>query len=424
MGLYNPTALTELHTDASSHGLGAIQKQSDTKWAPVAFYSQAMNQAKAKYYSFELEMLAIVRSIERFHIYLYGITFTVITDCNALVYAVNKANLNPRIARWTLLLQNYDFKVEHRPGKRIAHVDVLSRQVSYLEILPLERELEFRQLQDPRLKQIASELEYGAENNEFLLINGLVYKKDIDRNRFAIPESMINNLIRVHHDDMAHCGLETTFQGLYSSYWFPAMRKRIRDYIDNCIICLYANSATNRLEGESQIDDSPPAVPFEMIHVDHFGPLQETENGFKFILVIIDACTRYTWLFAAKSTSARESCNILKFLFNVSGKPSKIISDRGTSFTASEFTNFVKDLNIKLIKIAVASPWSNGMVERVNHYLKSGLAKVINSPSDWEQKLGVFQYVLNNTHHSAVKTTSSKLLLGQDTTSQGIATKT
>lgn len=142
-----------------------LQKQEDAKWAPVAFFSQATNQAESRYHSFELEMLAIVRAVERFHIYLYGMKFTIITDCNALVYAINKANLNPRIARWTLLLQNYDFKVEHRPEKRMAHVDALSRQVCYLEVLPLERELEFRQLQDARLKEIADSLEYGDSKN-------------------------------------------------------------------------------------------------------------------------------------------------------------------------------------------------------------------------------------------------------------------
>jgi len=98
--LYNPTAPTELHTDASSHGLGAIlfQKQSDNNWAPIAYFSQTTNKAEINYHSFELEMLAIVRAIERFHIYLYSVNFTIVTDCNALVYAVNKANLNPRIA--------------------------------------------------------------------------------------------------------------------------------------------------------------------------------------------------------------------------------------------------------------------------------------------------------------------------------------
>ena len=79
-----------------------MQKQSDGKLTPVAYYSQTTNKTEMNYHSFELEMLVMVRAIERFHIYLYGIKFTIVTDCNALIYAVNKANLNPRIARWTL----------------------------------------------------------------------------------------------------------------------------------------------------------------------------------------------------------------------------------------------------------------------------------------------------------------------------------
>lgn len=65
-------------------------------------------------------MLAVVKFIERFHIYLYEIQFTVITDCHALIYAINKAHLNSRIARWTLRLQSYSFSVSHRPGTKMA----------------------------------------------------------------------------------------------------------------------------------------------------------------------------------------------------------------------------------------------------------------------------------------------------------------
>lgn len=117
--LYNSAAETELHTDACNAGLRAIllQKPADKLWAPIAYFSQTTNCTEEKYHSFELEMLTIVRAVERFHLYLYGLDFTIVTDCNALVYAINKANLNPRIARWTLALQNYHFKVTHRPGK-------------------------------------------------------------------------------------------------------------------------------------------------------------------------------------------------------------------------------------------------------------------------------------------------------------------
>ena len=128
LSLFNPKLETELHTDASATALAAIllQKQTNGLWAPVAYYSQVTNKAEANYHSFELEMLAVVKAVERFHIYLYGLTFNVVTDCHAVVYAVSKANLNPRIARWVLRLQNYKFKVSHRAGLKMAHVDSLS----------------------------------------------------------------------------------------------------------------------------------------------------------------------------------------------------------------------------------------------------------------------------------------------------------
>lgn len=217
--------------------------------------------------------------MERFHIYLYGLTFTVVTDCNALVYAVTKANLNPRIARWTLSLQNYSFKLIHRPGNKMSHVDALSRQIGYVDTLPIERELEFRQLQDKELYNIANKLEF-TEDPKFELIDGLVYKKDNNQSRFVVPETMVNSIIRAYHDDLAHCGLEKTFESIHESYWFPSMRKRIKDYINNCITCLMANASPHSYEGEMQVVEGPKLL-FETIHMDHFGPLQQTEENFK-----------------------------------------------------------------------------------------------------------------------------------------------
>lgn len=412
--LYNPKAETELHTDASAQALAAIllQKQNTGKWAPIAFFSQSTNKAEANYHSFELEMLVIVRAIERFHIYLYGLDFTVITDCNSLVHAVNKANLNPRVARWILALQNYRFKVAHRPGKRMAHVDALSRYVAYANYLPLERELEFKQLQDFEIKEIASNLEF-AEDDKFELIDGLVYKKDNDRPRFVVPESMTNSIIRIHHDEMAHCGAEKTFEGIHTTYWFPSMRKKIRDYINNCVTCLIANASRHAQEEDLQLC-SPPTKPFQVLHVDHFGPLPQTIDGYKHILVIVDAFTRYTWFFPSRSTTTKETCELFSLLFNIFGIPEEIVSDRGTSFTSLEFSSYLDLSKIKHRKVAVASPWANGLAERVNRFLKSSLTKLIEGPQDWKLHLDKVQYVVNNTVNSSTKMTPSKLLLGYD----------
>lgn len=170
------------------------------------------------------------------------------------------------------------------------HVDALSRRVLYVETLPLERELEYKQLQDAKLREIAHYLEYN-EHKKFELIDGLVYRKRPDRSRFALPDAMLNNVIKIYHDEMGHCSVEKTFQGMYASYWFPSLRKRIRDYVENCVTCLTANAASNVREDEMQLT-SVPTLSNELLYIDHFGPLPETADGYTHVLVIVDAFTR------------------------------------------------------------------------------------------------------------------------------------
>lgn len=84
--MYQPHLYTELRTDASSIAIAAIllQRQDTGALASVAYFSQTTNEAENRYHFFELKMLAIVRATERFHIYLAGIPFKDITDCNTL----------------------------------------------------------------------------------------------------------------------------------------------------------------------------------------------------------------------------------------------------------------------------------------------------------------------------------------------------
>lgn len=89
LSIYSPLLETQLHCDASSHGYGSIlmQKQSDGKFHPVAHFSKRTTPTESNYHSFELEMLAIVDSLQRFRVYLQGIEFKIVTDCNSLKLA-------------------------------------------------------------------------------------------------------------------------------------------------------------------------------------------------------------------------------------------------------------------------------------------------------------------------------------------------
>lgn len=179
----------------------------------------------------------------------------------------------------------------------MAPVDALSRVVCFIDSIPLEKELQYRQLQDPGLKRLADSLKH-EDHNKFELIDGLIFRKGIHKQKFVVPDSMVTNIIHVYHDDMAHCEFEKTIRGVSNNYWFPSLKKIIRSHIDNCLI---ANSA-NFHEDKLQVTDTP-SLPFEIFHMDHFGPIKESIDGYKHILVTVDAFSRFTVLSKSKLRS-------------------------------------------------------------------------------------------------------------------------
>ncbi|UYV80689.1 hypothetical protein LAZ67_19001400 [Cordylochernes scorpioides] len=126
---YNPELKTEVHCDASAEGLAGmvLQMDEDCKWRLVYCVSKKTTEAEKMYHSSKLELMAIVWTLDRLRQFLVGIKFTVVTDCQALVYMNAKKTTNPQIARWYNLIQGYDFEIRHKPGEKMAHVDGMSR---------------------------------------------------------------------------------------------------------------------------------------------------------------------------------------------------------------------------------------------------------------------------------------------------------
>ncbi|GMF48304.1 unnamed protein product [Phytophthora fragariaefolia] len=117
-----------LATGASAIGLGACLMQDyGQDWQPIAFASKVNNEVESKYSITELECLAVVWAIKLFRPYLYGRTFTILTDHAALKWLMTSNNLTGKLHRWAITLQEYEFDVQFRPGSTNVVADALSR---------------------------------------------------------------------------------------------------------------------------------------------------------------------------------------------------------------------------------------------------------------------------------------------------------
>lgn len=132
----------------------------------------------------------------------------IVTDCQSLTLTLSKKLLNPKISRWALELQDYDYEIEHRVGTRMGHVDALSRCTNIMIINDnsFENSLASAQHRDSIIKNIMSTLE-NKDSPLYSLVDGLVYRKVGDNIMFYVPAQMENSVIRTHHEAMCHIGV-------------------------------------------------------------------------------------------------------------------------------------------------------------------------------------------------------------------------
>lgn len=130
LGFANPRLPYVVHTDASTTGLGAaLYQEQDGQTRVIAYASRGLSQCEARYPAHKLEFLALKWAItDKFHDYLYGNVFTVITDNNPLRYVLTKAKLDATSYRWLAALSTFTFDIKYRAGKQNQDADGLSRR--------------------------------------------------------------------------------------------------------------------------------------------------------------------------------------------------------------------------------------------------------------------------------------------------------
>lgn len=153
-------------------------------------------------------------------------------------------------------------------------------------------------------------------------------------------------------------------------------------------------------------------TPFSRIAMDVVGPLERSNAGHKYILVICDYATRYPEAFPLKIKTC-QIVNCLIQMFSRVGIPKEIITDQGTNFTSSLLKEVYSMLGIQGVKTSPYHPQTDGLVERFNKTLKSMLRKFVNdSGSDWNQWLPFLLFAYREVPQASTGFSPFQLLYG------------
>ena len=212
---------------------------------------------------------------------LEGHSFILQTDHNNIKWL--EKSVVPKIVRWQLALAEYDFTMEHIPGRLNDIADTLSRI--------------------PAINMLTN----IGNNIDFDLL---------------LQQKQCNKIISyIHNTTIGHRGIHATLKLLHSLGLIgDNINNDVKNYITSCATC-QKNSKVSSTNIPS-IYHLSTTEPFQILSIDIIGPLSPDKDNYKYILVIIDNFTRFTELVRLKDVTAIGAAHALISIFDRYGSPS------------------------------------------------------------------------------------------------------
>ncbi|XP_028416022.1 uncharacterized protein K02A2.6-like [Dendronephthya gigantea] len=412
MAYFDPSKRTIATFDASPFGLGAVltQVDADGQERSVAYASRTLSDVERRYSQTEREALAIVWGCERFHLYLYGSQFEIVTDHKPLETIFNNPASNPpaRIQRWALRLQPYTFTVKYRPGP-LNIADYLSRHpsrsqttrerkiaeeyVNYLvghaipKAMTLE-EVNSASKADPifqRLRQAITTDVWPNNDPDLTPFNKVKFELTVATDsdiilrgtRVVLPKCLQLRAVKLAHE--SHQGIVKTKQLLREKVWYPGIDKDVKTEIDDCIPC---QATSQNVTPEPLQMTTLPTAPWSQVSTDFCGPFPSGD----YLLVVIDDYSRYPEVEVLRSTSAEATIPKLDRIFATHGIPDVMKSDNGPPFSGHEFAKYAKEKGFQHRRITPLWPAANGEAERFYAYTKQSHQNKLNRRKELEER--------------------------------------
>lgn len=416
---YDPAKTIVVSCDASSYGVGGVlSHRVNGVEKPVLFVSGTLSKAEQNYSQLEREALAIIFSIKKFHKYIYGRPFILVSDHQPLrvIFNPNKGisvMSASRIIRWNIILSAYDYQIEFRKGSELIEADMLSRlplqdptdvdssinSFNMTDELPLSfQDIATATAKDPILVRVKENVRSGwpsrencndlkpfyIKRNELSVDEGCVMLGS----KVVIPLVLRESILGLLHEN--HIGIVRTKMLARSVCWWPGLQQDIEAMISSCQVC-----QLSQRNFEKYLVSWPKTENiFERVHVDFF-----YLNGLSYLL-LVDSKSRWLDVHCmSKGTGVTQTIEKLKLTFSVMGLPVTIVSDNGPPFNSGDFIKFCNINGINVLKSPPYHPQSNGSAERQVQTIKAALKKYMLQKSSLtvEQQIVNFLFYHRNT---------------------------
>ena len=372
----------------------------------------------------------MVAFLQHFRQYLLGTPFTIRTDHSALTWLQNFKQPEGQLARWLEQLQKYEFTIIHRPGKAHCNADALSRRHcskdcpdthSTATIVAVttpigysHAELRQAQLEDPSIGEIlqakqgnckpatehakGQNLEYRRlfqQWEQLTVSDGILWREyaqpreDRGWTQLVVPKKFHQDILRDLHEGVTggHLGEVKTLSKLKERFYWPGHYNDIRDWCQTCKTCAKRKSPVPGRQAPMQTITA--GYPTQVMAVDLLGPLPESKNGNRYVLVIGDYFSR--WMEALPVPNQEASTVAEKLVDEVFlrfSPPEQLHSDQGRQFESNLVREVCKLLHINKTRTTPYHPQCDGLVERFNRTLLHMLATCTEDhPGDWEQHI-------------------------------------
>ncbi|XP_029947498.1 uncharacterized protein K02A2.6-like [Salarias fasciatus] len=425
----------QLACDASPYGVGAVVSHITPtgEEKPIAFASRTLSKAEKNYPQIEKEALSIIFGIKKFHTYLYGRRFTLLTDHRPLTSIFGPHTGVPTLAasrmqRWALILSAHDYDIRYRQSGAHANADSLSRlplpeqprngeqTIFYFEVVEgapvTARQVRKETKGDPILSRVLDrvmrgdmsrvtgappELQpYFLRGKELTVTAGCL----LWGMRVIIPKKLRESVLRELHS--GHCSIVRMKELARSYFWWPGLDNDIESKVKSCSSCQVIRN-TPSLAPLHPWDW--PASPWQRIHLDFAGPIEGV-----MLLVAVDAHSKWPEVAVMSNITSEKTIQTLREMFCRFGLPEQVVTDNGPSFVSKEMEDFLQSNGIKHILSSPYHPSSNRLAERMVQTVKHAI-KASKSESPLKQRLDTFLLKYRNTPHPTTGTSPAYLLM-------------